>query len=238
MTKKIILACMAVVAFAAFVVPASASAAANEPVLTEEGVRVAHATPGTPGPKIRAHLVGSSLLQETGGTTLFTCNSGEMTGEVTENTGGTVEGKITFAHFTGTGNGNDCTGSFAVLGVQTKVTTLVSEANPWCLSSTPLMLADEFQVTKCGGGKITFILDVTGVGECKYEATGAIKGTYTTETTGDAILTVTSTSAASGFTLESGSAGACKTSGKLNMAFTLETDVEGTHPLTISDETP
>lgn len=227
MSKKIILACMAVVAFAAFVLPASASAA-NDPTLTEEGVSV------EVGKKIVGHLVGNSLLQETGGTTLFTCSVGEMTGEVTKNASGTVEGKITSAHFTGTGSSGDCTGSFAVLGVQTKVTTLVSEANPWCLSSTPLMAEDEFQVSKCGGGKITFILDVTGVGECKYEATGPIKGTYTTESTGDAVMAVTSTSAASGFTLEAGSAGACKTSGKLNMAFTLETDEPGTHYLTIS----
>ena len=98
MYKKLITACMAIAAFAAFVLPATASAT-NDPTLTDDGGHVAV------GSKILATQVGNSFLRATSsdhkGSIQLTCSTGELTGTVLQNSGGTVEGEITFATFGG-----------------------------------------------------------------------------------------------------------------------------------------
>jgi hypothetical protein len=232
MTKKITMACMALAALAAFALPATASAT-NDPQITHPTGTLLAA-----GSKITATQVGTSTLTDTSGNPELACSTGTMTGSLTKNSGGNVEGEISSAVFGGTGAqvagepAKECTG-LGFFSTNTSVTTL---ALPWCLRSTTTMVTDEFQVTagKCGtNGKIKFILAGTGIGNCEYEATGAIKGTYKTHPE-DALLTVAPTSATSGFKKIAGSF-ICPTSGALSMSFTLETDTAASaDPLYIS----
>ena len=205
MSKKIIMACMALVALAAFALPAAASAA-NDPQLTHPTGTLLAA-----GAKITGTQVGPSALYSTSGTKELECSKGTMTGTLIKNTGGTVEGEVTKAEFGGTGAQAageplpECTG----LGFFTTNTSVTVNSVPWCLKSTPLMAEDEFQVSggKCGAAatKISFTLLPTGFGECTYTSTQtAIKGTYTTDTTGDAILKVTKTNTNAGFSKTAG----------------------------------
>lgn len=237
MAKKITMACMALVALAAFALPATASAT-NDPQITHPtGTLLSTATL----PKIVGTQVGGfTRLWDTENKNVeLECTSATMTGELTKNSGGTVEGKITSAVFGGTGAksatepANECTAT-SIFTVNTSVTPQVSAAAPWCLRSTPTMVTDEFQVSSgtCGtNGKLKFILAPTGVEACTYESTGVVKGTYTTHPE-DAILHIKPSQTTSGFKKISGSF-ICPSSGQLEMSFTLETD--GTNqPLYIS----
>jgi hypothetical protein len=231
MYKKLIMSCMAVAAFAAFVLPATASAT-NDPQLTDAAGTVAV------GSKILGTNVGETYFYNTATTIkLSICNKVRMTGEVTANSGGTVKGKVTTADFSGTGaisadNGlNECTGEIGSSYVTVKNLPLE-------LSSTPTMATDEFQVTGSAGAKVKFLLGSTTAGECEYEATGPIKGDYTTGTSAaaDAKLTTRDTESGSGAKLIRGGF-LCPTSGVLAMTFTLETDTlpnETADPIWIS----
>ncbi len=220
MIKKAILACMALAAFAAFVLPATASAT-NDPTLTDGSPRVDVAV----NSKIIGTNVGETTLLTTGGAPLIHCTTATMTGKVLVNSGGTVEGTIEKATFAGTGaihpdtGDKECTASFGNAGI--------TVSTPMCLRSTPAMATDEFRVEgddciKSGTG-VTFNILSTTAGECKYETTGAVIGHFTTESTGDALLTVTETQSGSGAAKESGGF-LCPSSGMLRMTFTLETD--------------
>jgi hypothetical protein len=224
MYKKIITACLALAALAAFVVPTAASAS---PELTAPtGTTLAA------GSKIIGTQIGISKLTDTSGGTLLECTTGTMSGEVTKNNGTETEGKITSALFGGTGTQAagepkpECTAnSFFGFG-NASVTAVVSEKAPWCLRATSAMAKDEFTVSggACpGGGKIKFIMNTTGVGECEYESTGHVTGTFTTHPE-DAVLTVSSSTpqTTNGFAKIRGSF-ACPSSGVLDMSFTLET---------------
>jgi hypothetical protein len=224
MHKKIIGACLALAAFAAFaVLPAVASASPELTHPTGKTVPV--------GTKILGTLVGgTSTLTDTSGNPLVHCTTATMTGEVTQNSGTSIQGKITSAIFGGTGPQEamephpECTGTFG----NASVTALVSSAAPWCLKSTG---GDGFSVSggACpGGGAIKFILKSTTVGECEYESTKAVTGTFATHPT-DAVLTVTE----SGFTKIRGGF-FCPSSGKLDMSFTLETHSPTVEPIYIS----
>ncbi len=226
--KKLVTACLALVALAAFVLPATASAT-NEPDLTNGANRVPHG--------VGEEIVGTATnteFQTTAGGNLVTCSTARMAGVLTENTGGTVEGEITAAEYSGTGakhsdNGlNECTGSFG--NAYITVTSL-----PLCLRSDKTMATDEFQVSagKCSGAanKVKFLIGSTTAGECEYESTNtAITGDYTTGGT-QASLTVHNTQAGSGSTKIRGGF-LCPSSGKLKMTFTLENG--GGQKLTVS----
>ncbi|HWC49581.1 MAG TPA: hypothetical protein VG448_11925 [Solirubrobacterales bacterium] len=226
MTRKLITAAIALVAVAAIGLPATASAA-NDPQLTESGalVAVGASVVGTP--------VGENILTNTAGTAnLLSCTSSKATGKVLKNSGGTVEGEITSATYSGTGavsadnNLPECTGSFGNAFITVTNT-------PLCLRSTPTMAEDEGQVGGggCGTfGTVKFTIGSTTAGECKYETTSTVKGTFTTGGT-QTVLTVRNTQAGSGVKLISGGF-LCPSSGMLKMAYSLETE-NGT-PLTIS----
>jgi len=229
MSKKIILACMAIAAFAAFVVGPATAVAANKPVITHP-TGTALAT----GTKIIGTNVGNTIMERTDGTDLYLCSSALLTGTLKTNSAGTIKGEITTADFSGTGTSGDCTATSAIpFQLPAKPTPMKL---PWCLESNPLMAEDEFQIKPCAGGKITFVMDVTGLGECKYEATKeALVGTFETDvTTQDAVGRLNTNNTQNGFTLESGSAFGCESSSQLQMAFTLETDEEVVKPLYIS----
>jgi hypothetical protein len=205
MHKKLIMACMAVVALAAFALPALASAS---PVLTDSAGK--------------AVAVGTEITGKNVGNTLFTgafnvtCSTADLSGKVTENSGTSIKGEVPAgsASFTGTGTGGDCT---SALG-NTKVT--VNSA--LCLATTKI--ADQFEVTGCGAN-VTFTLEITGTGPCKYKA-AKVLATFTTAPA-DAQVTVTEQPAE----LEEGGF-FCPSSGKLDMVFALTTKAGGT--LTIS----
>jgi hypothetical protein len=244
MSKKLIMACLGVFAFAAFVLPTVASAA---PELTHPtGTRLATGT------KITATNVGNALFKEDGGfgLTLAECTNVKITGELTKNNGTEVEGTVSTATFQGAGSAHDGMNECSGLGSLTPTTNgggvdenTVAEGTPWCVRATSAMAADEFQVSggACGGAarKITFILETTSFGACKYErtaATGPIKGTFTTDTgtsPTDAIMHLAA-GANTTFTGEAGNPGGCPTNGVLQMSFTLETDTSTAEPLYFS----
>jgi hypothetical protein len=236
MFKKLIGACMALAALAAFALPATASAA-NSPELCQDTP-----SPSTEchrlavGTLIKATNVGETFLYETGGTEpVLKCTTATITGSITKNDGNNVEGKIETAIFGGTGGTQagepepECTGAFDS-GVTTK-------GLPWCIKSTSLMAEDEFLVgsgTCPTTGKVKFVLLRTklfgGTEECEYESTGPLKGTGTTNT--DEVH-INKSNTGSGFTRVSG-AFPCPSSGELKMTFTLETDTgPASDPITI-----
>jgi hypothetical protein len=234
MSKKIIMACMAVAAFAAFVLPASASAK-NTPILKDASGTVAV------GAAINGTNVGETVFWNTATSIkLATCTTATLTGKVVKNTTGTVEGTITTFDFSGTGgvhadNGlAECTGDIGSSAV-----TVISK--PLCLRSTEAMATHEFQVgaeltgKTCaeGTGNVKFLLISTTAGECEYETASTVKGDFTTTAVGTASkLTTRDTIAGSGASKIRGGF-LCPSSGMLGMTFTMETEVAGNPVISI-----
>jgi len=244
MSKKLITACLGVLALAAFALPANAfavSATLTHPTGT------ALAT----GNKLTGTNIGKTLLKtDDGSATLSECTKATLTGTLTKNSAGHIEGNITTATFSGEGaefNGmKECIG-LAGLGNLTPTTNGTHEGvkvdgedvengTPWCMTAGGELAANTFTVRggTCSQASraITFILDSTGAGECKYTRSTAITGTYTTDTTGDAVATILP-NATSTFTREAGGV-LCPTAGTLSMTFTLETDTSPASPVWIS----
>jgi hypothetical protein len=241
MQKKLITACLALVALAAFVLPAVAQAA-NKATLTQPT-----GTAMTAGTKITATNIGNTLMLSTTGSTQLSCTIATMTGELTKNETGNVQGNISAATFTGTGPGNRCTG-FVNAGID-PLGLGTGAGQGWCLKSngTTEGTTDEFQVSgsKCSeaGTKIKFLLTPETGGECEYESTSTIaaRGTYTTDTTGDAILNTPRTGHTAtedaGFTKirDTTPFSLCPSSSGLSMKFTLEKDEATSTPIFISE---
>jgi hypothetical protein len=217
MSKKLIAACMAIAAFAAFGMASTASAAT-----------ITHPT-GTilaTGTKIEATNIG--VTKFIAGSVEVECSTATLTGTLTKNTstaGAFTEGTIETASFTGTAAESKCTSGF--LGA-VKVTTAVTNGTPYCIKSPTG--SDEFQLRGNGcasaARNLTFTLDSAFFGECKYErttATGPVKGTITTDATGDAQVIV-GTGVNSEFKGESTNNFSCPATGSLQMTLTLETD--------------
>ena len=221
MAKKLITTCMALVAFAAFILPATASAA-NDPQLTSEGGLV----------PVGASITGTAvnvLFTTTAGATQTTCSHAHLTGTVTKNSENTVKGEIPVGSvsFRGTGatstdnNLPECTSSFGnfFFTVTTKL----------CFESGPAQAEDEVLFTGCTG-KVKFIIGSTTSGECEYESTGAIQADVTTGGT-EAALTTRDNSAGTGMKLIRGGF-LCPTSMALKMTFGLKTT--NGNPITVS----
>jgi hypothetical protein len=213
--SKLIRACVAVAAVAAFTILPATASATNNPQLTESGTAL------STGVAIYANNVNSTFFTDTSGNTLVDCSNAELSGTLTKNSIGAVEGEITTFDFWGTGsihphNGlPECTGSFGNAFI-----TVVN--SPLCVRSTNTMATNEFQVSsgKCpGGGKVKFIIGSTTVGECEYETGGVVKGDYKTNTSE---MTVRNTLAGSGASKIRGGF-LCPGSGMLKMTFTLKT---------------
>ena len=212
MYKKLMLACMAIAAFSA-IAASSASAA----VLTHPTGTVASAGIG-----IKATNVGESHFVSSLGN--ITCNNNTMAGTLHSNsTAGGVTGEITSASFKGSAAGEECTGT------GTRTTNVTVTGLPWCVKS---LTGDNFEVR--GGActsapsNITFTLDVTGLANCSYAKT-SIAGTATTDTTGDAILSI------SNVEVQKTGGILCPSPGELTMSFTLETNSVTTEPVYLSE---
>ena len=195
MHKKLMMACMAIAAFAAFVVAPAASAS---PVLTEGGVAL-----GT-GVSIKATNTGITKFTASTGT-VVECTHAEFKGTVTKNSGTKIAGEIPLgsASFSGTGEGGDCTSGLGP--VKPTVTTRL------CLETS----GDTVIITGCNGNPVTFTLDVTGLTECPYSA-ASVTGTFNTNA--DATVNVSEQLAT-----RSNSNFFCPSSGKLDMDFDLTT---------------
>ena len=233
--KNLIKACIAMAAFAAiFVVPSVASA--TSPELT-------HPTGSTVpvGTNIIATNVAHSTTSEI---TKFTnnlgatveCQTATLTGKVITNTGTHIVGEITTAEFKNK-TSSTCSSELGNVTVTPSHTSIPCHTPtgstqrctlPLCITASNLK--DEFEVFgqvegDCDNGKkgpIFFTLDTVLAGPCSYERAAALVGTYTTHPA-DAILTVTP-----GQTLNKVTGGGfCPSSGSLDMAFTMTTDVEG-----------
>ena len=248
MSKKLITGCLALVAFAAFILPATASA--TTPVLTHPTGTVLNPKNGEcTGVKGTICLTGTNIgniIMRSGNTAILECTKATITGYLTKNEGGVIEGTVHTATFTGTGgqdpaeaaNMPECTDS-EILG-NTTVTTngggvdenTVARGTPWCVKSTEL---GKFTVRggKCSEAQrpIDFILKSTVSGTCVYTRAVAITGTYTTDATGDAIVSLTSEGTE--FTKKEGPI-LCPATGTLEMKFTLETDKTTAEPVYIS----
>jgi len=268
MSKKLITACLGLVALAAFALPSAASAA---------GPTVTHPTGTSLNPTgkkctttenaicITATNIGTTKLMtdppnEEKPTPLVECSKAVMTGSLIKNSGGIVEGNIHTATFEGGGTGGkinnmeECKGSIVDAGVTSNGTDPVGTktdnedvagGTPWCLRAE----GAENKFTIRGGTcsevakPLTFILDMTFskgvITECKYEKAAAVTGTFTTDTTGDAILSVKpgitpTEKAMTTFSREAGGSILCPATGTLEMSFTLETDSITSEPLYMS----
>jgi hypothetical protein len=202
--------------FAAFGVANFASAA----TLTQPtGTTVATET------KFKATNIGNLVF--TFGSNTWICSNDVLTGTITNNTS-EVEGTIETASFKGTEAEEKCPTSLG----PARLTTAGGSTflgTPWCMTAGA---EDKLSIrgNSCGGKAraITFAFDLIIFGtavECKYErttATGPITGTYTTDTTGDAIGTILP--AGSAVAPESANPFACPGAGALEVKFTLETD--------------
>ncbi|HET9677611.1 MAG TPA: hypothetical protein VFP21_08925 [Solirubrobacterales bacterium] len=212
MHKKIMLACMAIAAFAALVVVPAASAA----TLTDGGSALATGT------SITGKNIGNTLF--TAGELTVTCSSADIPGTLTTNSGGAVAGEIAAGapSFTGTGTSSDCTSPLG--SVKPTVNSKL------CLSVAKGTDAGTVDGCKNASGvvqPITFTLNVTNIVSCKYETTGTppqIAGTITT-TPADAAVTLVEQPA----TREAGQNTLfCPESGALDMEFELTTTGGGT----------
>ena len=210
-------------------VPVTASAA-NSPLIVENGVAVPIGT------KILTTNIGTLKFTTSIGT--MECTTAKMTGELTKNTTGTVESSITAVEVGGTGlkqvgaPAAECT-TQPIFGGDTSVTmNPTTNGLPWCLRSTSAMADDEFQLrgNSCANlaRPIRFAMDITNIGTCVYQRTGAIPGVFTTSTT-DSALVLSEVEVPK---LE-GSFG-CPSSGKLDMTVTLETDASPSTPLGVT----
>jgi hypothetical protein len=197
MKSKLIAACMALVAFAAFGLPATASAS---PVLTETGKPIAVGT------EITGLNEENTLF--TGGFSV-TCSYAHLVGTVTENSGSSIKGTIPVGNaiFKGTGTSEDCTSALGSVKP-----TVQSEL---CLATTKT--ADQIEVNGCEGKVVTFSLAITGSVTCKYE-TAKVLGTFTTSPA-EATVKIFEQPA----TGEATNSFICPTTGKLDMSFTLYT---------------
>jgi hypothetical protein len=212
MYKKFIIACMAVAAFTAFVI---APAATASPVLTENGVTV------PPG----ALITGTSTETPTfTGAFNLTCSKATTTATVTKNSGTKIEATVAAgaATYTGTGTSGDCTSALGSIKW-----TVNSEL---CLTSGA---TDTLTVTGCVNAKeevlpVTFTLEITGTGPCRYKSS-LVNGTHNTNVT-PATIKITEQELKK---IEGGFF--CPASGKLDQDFDLYTDNLPTEtPLTIS----
>lgn len=234
MSKKLSSSCMALFALAVFILPAAASAS---PVLTHPtGTKLAT------GRLLKGTSIGNFLFKS-GSTVLFECTKATYTGELTKNNGEEIEANITTATITGTGaeavaGMPECTAS--TIGNFTMTTNgggvdenTVANGTPWCLKST---VSGSFSMRggKCSEAAraITFALDGTAIGACHYSRSASITGTYTSDSSGDAIFSLTS--AGTEFTKETGDPVLCPSGFSLEAKFTMETDTSTAEPVYIS----
>jgi hypothetical protein len=221
MCKKVLITCMAVAAFAALAMSASASAAS--PVLTNASGGVVPVGEG-----LKATNIGVAKFK--GGETIFECSNDVMTGKLTANpnNGKPIEATIETASFKGTEAEENCKSS---LGRVQVTDTGFANGTPYCIT---FIGGDIFQTHggACGAAHraITYIDDIhtiIGVIQCHFErtaATGPLTGTFTTNPA-DAKFQIPF---GSGSRFVGTSGGLCPTVEELEWTFELRTAAGGT----------
>jgi hypothetical protein len=245
MSKRLGVVCMALFLLVLFAVPARVFAS-PELTTSKWGPPVAVGTKFT-----GTNIGGVQLRNDDGTSVLAECSTGTVTGELTKNSGTEIEGNITTATFSGTGAAfggmNECTAVNAVNITALTPTTngggvdgeKITNGTPWCLKTQGI---DGFAIRggKCSEAtrRITMILDATKVGggsvECKYFRVEPLVGTFTTQSTGDAIFSMS----ANEHTTFEGETGNdfiyCPSQLTLEWDFTLEKDEAMASPFYIS----
>ncbi|HET9676097.1 MAG TPA: hypothetical protein VFP21_01170, partial [Solirubrobacterales bacterium] len=169
MCKKLIMTCVAIAAFVAFVVAPVASAS---PVLTSEGKAVAA------GAEVKGSNTGLFKF-EGSNNYLIECSSMSMQTSVTVNSGTKLELEAPAGAVAnkGTATGEDCTASWG----PAKMTW-----GKMCFTATKG--SDSLSIAGCGGEAI-LTTNITGVVSCQY-AVSSSNATFSTG--GDATFTVSS----------------------------------------------
>ncbi|MGN6588390.1 MAG: hypothetical protein ACTHKT_13130 [Solirubrobacterales bacterium] len=200
MHKKLIMACMAIAAFAAFVIAPTASAS---PVLTSEGKAV------PTGTSITGVNTGVTHFTLPGGAGSIDCDHDHLVGTVTKNSGTKITGELPVgsAKFNGTGTNTDCTGPFG--------STSVTVNSKLCLE-TNSTTADTGVITGCGAN-VTFTMVITGVATCRYQ-TASVAAIYTTNVTPATVEVFEAPATSDGV-----NPFPCPSEGKLDMDFDLYT---------------
>lgn len=232
---RLVKACIALAAFAAiFVMPSMASALEiTHPTGTRyagtfiQATNIAHAA--TPK-NTRMEIPGLGNIE---------CTEATLTGHIKTNNGGaTVQGEITTAEFRGHPNtvgNNDCNGPLGTVTVTPSHTSdgihkpsgapETIKSLPWCITAGA---EDSLTVQggECGKARaLTFLFHVTNPAlDCVYERVEAVKGTYTTHSSGVAVGTVGGGVNAEFKEVPATASVFCPNTGSLKMAFTLETD--------------
>lgn len=216
MSKKLMTGLLALVAIAAMALPAMASA---NPVLTE-GTTVV-----PPNTKILGTNVGETVMTTSLGN--VTCQEAKLTGKLTVNeTAKGIDGDIETAEFHNTGS-TECSSWTGGVTVNANPAT---NGLSWCVTAT-----ENNDKVKIRGGSCTaetrpirFELAFTNVfiGTCTYQRSAAAEGTLVTGGDEATISEQEWTKFAGG--------GGCPPSGKLDMTFTLETDISPFTALTFS----
>jgi hypothetical protein len=212
MSKKLIAACMAIAAFAAFGMSATSASAA--PVLTAPT-----STALAAGTLVKATNISETKF--TSSTLEVKCTTSVLTGKVTSNaTASGFEGDISSATFNGTGTSGACTATGSFFTGSATPTPGIAGGLPWCLKNT---LNDNFEIR--GGNcnesarSIRFAIDLGSFATCTYERS-SLTGTFVTDTSGqDATGSI---NAGQTWTLVSGFG--CPGTPSLDMEFTVETD--------------
>jgi hypothetical protein len=216
MSKKLIAACMAIVAFA---VLAMASTASAKPVLTQPtGTVLADGTSFT------ATNVNETIM--TTGLGNVTCTTATLTGKLTKNnTAEGIEGNVEGATIAGTGeqeageSAKECTswtGGFSF------TPNPATNGLPWCMKATEANDNLQIRGNSCAHAArpIRFTLKYTSgaIGTCTYQRTEPLAGTLRTDLAAgeDATFTITAQS----FSKFEGGFG-CPSSGSLDMSFTV-----------------
>jgi hypothetical protein len=233
--NKLIKACIALAAFAAFaVLPASASAVNSATLVEQANTSVLPV--GTnilaTNEKTTTKEHGVLVMTNSEGQPEVECTGGELTGTVTSNTHTLAQGEITKAAFGGKPGGTTTGHCKGIIG-----DTLVTVTSlPWCMSISAEAATDTFQLRggKCSEASkpITFTLHITsifGTISCHYARSSAITGTYHTHPN-QAYGKVTKVE----FLRESTSDFGCPASGFLDQEFKIYKEEGGVHKGAVS----
>jgi hypothetical protein len=160
MHRKLMLACMAVAAFASFAGTPTASATA----LTEGGTTLAAG----------ASITGTATeIKYTANSVTLTCSHMHMAGTVTANANGTFAAEFPAGSISVTGtDGGDCTSTNLGPVKWTMTSKLCLHVGKGTDTAT---------MTGCSGSPVTTVIDITNLGiSCKYEV-ASVSGIITTE---------------------------------------------------------
>jgi hypothetical protein len=216
MSKKLIAACMAIVAFAALAMASSASA---KPVLTQPTGTVL-----ATGTTITATNVGETIMTTSLGN--VTCSTATLGGKVTRNnTAEGIEGNVESATFAGTGElaagepDKECTSWTGGVSVTPNPPT---NGLPWCIKAVEANDNLQIRGNSCASAarpiRFTLVFTSGFIGTCTYQRIEPLAGTLRTDLVAgeDALGSIS----AQEFTKFEGGGG-CPSSGKLDMTFTL-----------------